>query len=121
MALSRARLWQQMMQLSPICSGSLHEQYLTCGKPVCRCHDQESPQRHGPYYLWVRRLGGKQVNRTLRAGPELDRVREGIANYQKMQALIGELLEAEESKVLESDRGALSAGKKNFKWKSQRR
>jgi len=57
----------------------------------------------------------------LRAGPELERVREGIANYQKMQKLIGQLLEVEESKVLESDRGALSASKKNFKWRSTRR
>lgn len=121
MALSRARLWQQMMQLSPVCSGSLHEQYLTCGKASCRCHNKEKPQRHGPYYLWVRRIDGKQVNRTLRAGPEVDRVREGIANYQRMQKLIGQLLEVEEGKVLELDRGALSASKKNFKWRSTRR
>jgi hypothetical protein len=32
------------------------------------------------------------VNRTLRPGPELERVREGVANYQKMQRLLAELL-----------------------------
>jgi hypothetical protein len=28
------------MKLSPLCSGSLHEQYLTYGKPACRCDDR---------------------------------------------------------------------------------
>ena len=51
MAMSRNSIWQEMIQLSPLCSGSLHEQYLPCGKPGCRCHDSKSPQLHGPYYL----------------------------------------------------------------------
>jgi hypothetical protein len=103
------------MELSPLCSGSVHEQYLTCGKPACRCHDRKDPQRHGPYYLWIRRLGGKQVNRTLRPGPDLARVRQGIANYQKMQRLLGELLEEEESQVLAGERAVAGGGKKNFR------
>jgi hypothetical protein len=119
MTFSRAALWQQLMALSPLCSGSLHEQYLTCGKPSCRCHDRQDPQRHGPYYLWIRRLGGKQVNRTLRPGPELERVREGVANYQKMQRLLAGLLEEEESRVLAGERARVGGSKKNFKrrWK----
>jgi hypothetical protein len=121
MATSRARLWQQLMQLTPVCSGSLHEQYLTCGKGSCRCHDREQPQLHGPYYLWRRHIEGKQVNRTLRPGPELERVREGIDNYHKLQELLGEWLTQEENQVLESGRGATTVGKKNFKRRSSRR
>jgi hypothetical protein len=109
---SRAALWQQLMALSPLCSGSLHEQYLRCGKPSCRCHDRKEPQRHGPYYLWIRRIGGKQVNRTLRPGPELERIREGVANYQKMQRLLAELLEEEESRVLAGERAVVGGSKK---------
>jgi hypothetical protein len=118
---SRATRWQQLMELSPLCSGSVHEQYLTCGKSECRCHDRKDPQRHGPYYLWIRRLGGKQVNRTLRPGPDLERVRQGIANYQKWQRLLGELLEEEESQVLAGERAVAGAGKKNFRrrWRKQ--
>src|SRR5687767_13859839 len=101
---TRTRLWQQMMELSPLCSGSLHEQYLTCGKPQCRCHDREDPQRHGPYYLWIRRLGGKQVNRTLRPGPDLERVKQGIDNYRKLQDLFSRMLHQEERQVLSSER-----------------
>jgi hypothetical protein len=119
MTFSRAALWQQLMALSPLCCGSLHEQYLTCGKPSCRCHDRQDRQRHGPYYLWIRRLGGKQVNGTLRPGPELERVREGVANYQKMQRLLAGLLEEEESRVLAGERARVGGSKKNFKrrWK----
>jgi len=111
---SRASLWQQLMELSPLCSGSVHEQYLTCGKQDCRCHDRKAPQRHGPYYLWIRRLGGKQVNRTLRPGPDLERVRQGIANYQKLQGLLSGLLEEEENQILVGER-AVGGGKKNFR------
>ncbi len=114
MTFSRARLWQKMMELSPVCSGSLHEQYLTCGKPECSCHDSENPQRHGPYYLWVRRIEGKQVNRTLRPGADLDRVRMGIANYHKLQELMSELLSGEESRVLSKEREVVES-KKNFR------
>ena len=51
----------------------------------------------------------------MRPGPELERVREGIANYQKAQKLFGELLQQEESQVLGAERGVELAGKKNFK------
>jgi len=121
MATSRARLWRQMMELSPVCSGSLHEQYLTCGKVSCGCHDQKEPRRHGPYYLWRRHIEGKQVNRTLRPGPELERVRAGIANYRKLQELLGEWLAQEERQVLAAGREAASGGKKNFKRSLRRR
>lgn len=121
MTTSRARIWTQLMKLSPLCSGSLHEQYLPCGKSTCCCHSENEPKLHGPYYLWVRRIGGKQVNRTLKPGPELERVRSGIANYHKMQKLMGELLTQEEGLVLEGDRASVSEGKKNFKKRLQRR
>ena len=121
MRTSRARIWQQLMGLSPLCSGSLHEQYLTCGKSSCRCHDGKQPKRHGPYYLWVRHLEGKQVNRTLRPGPQLERVREGIANYRKLQELLGDWLAQEEGEVLEPGREATTEGKKNFKRRLLRR
>ncbi|MGH9897222.1 MAG: DUF6788 family protein [Pyrinomonadaceae bacterium] len=121
MTSSRAKILHQLVQLTPLCSGSLHEQYLPCGKQNCRCHDKEHAQRHGPYYLWVRRIGGKQVNRTLRRGPELERVREGIANYHKVQELMGEILKEEESQVLGAKRGEGIERKKNFKWRLLKR
>lgn len=121
MAKSRAGLWQQLVQLAPLCSGSLHEQYLRCGKPVCSCHHESDPQLHGPYYLWVRRMGGKQVNRTLRPGPELEQVRQGIANYQRFQQLFSQLLEHDEGRVLGRERAAAAGGKKNSRRRLSKR
>lgn len=117
---SRARLWQQMIELSPLCSGSIHEQYLPCGQPQCRCHDAKEPQLHGPYYLWIRRIGGKQVNRTLRPGPDLERVKEGIGNYRKFQEWFGEVLKQEEAGVLSKERAVGSVAKKNFRRRSKK-
>ena len=114
METSRAALWQEMMQLSPLCSGSLHEQYLRCGKPTCRCHDRQAPQPHGPYYLWIRRMAGRQVNRTLRSGPELEKVKQGIENYRRFQSLFSRLLAKEERQVLSAERALEAEGKKNF-------
>ena len=116
---ARARLWQRMIELSPLCSGSLHEQYLRCGKPACRCHDASNPRLHGPYYLWERRIGGKQVNRTLRPGPELERVKAAIANYRQFQELFRQLLEQEEAAVLGAERAVTV--KKNFRRRLRKR
>jgi hypothetical protein len=120
MTMSRSSIWQEMIQLSPLCSGSLHEQFLPCGKPTCRCHDRKSPRLHGPYYLWVRRIGGRQVNRTLRPGPDLEKVKAGIANYHRLQGLFSDLLKQEEEQVLSSERAAGDEGKKNSKRRFRR-
>lgn len=40
---SKALLWQKMMVLSPLCSGSIHEQYVPCGKTHRRCKDSQHP------------------------------------------------------------------------------
>ncbi len=117
---SRSTLWQEMIELSPLCSGSLHEQYLSCGKSGCRCHDRHSPQLHGPYYLWIRRMGGRQVNRTLRPGPDLEKVKAGIQNYRKFQALFSQLLGQEEEQVLSGERGVAGEGKKNYRKRFRR-
>ena len=117
---SRSALWREMIDLSPLCSGSLHEQYLTCGKRNCRCHDTKSPQPHGPYYLWIRNIDGRQVNRTLRPGPELERVKEGIQNYRRFQALFAQVLEQEERQVLSAERAVSAESKKNFRKRSRR-
>jgi hypothetical protein len=117
----RARVFEELIQLSPLCSGSLHQQYLKCGKANCRCHDKEAPQPHGPYFLWERRIGGKQVNRTLRPGPKLEKVKEGIANLGRVHQLLDELVKTEESRILADEESATDLSKKNFKPRSPKR
>jgi hypothetical protein len=109
----RSNILEEIIKLTPICSGTLYEQRIPCGKKNCRCHDKDNPILHGPYYVWVRRIDGKQVNRTLCPGPDLERIRAGIDNYTRFQVLLSELLRRDEASVL-ADR-AVKEGKKNFR------
>ncbi len=41
-----------------VLQGSVVERWMECGKAACRCH--EDPEaRHGPYYQWTWKAGGK--------------------------------------------------------------
>jgi len=113
MVMKRNNIIEELIKLGPLCSGTFYEQYIPCGKKNCRCHDEEDPKLHGPYYVWVRRINGRQVNRTLLPGPDLDKVKEGMENYYRFQALILDLLRRDEESVLSAVRAARGAGKKN--------
>ena len=117
MEMDRSSIFAEMINLSPICSGKLYEQYFPCGKKGCRCQDPENPKLHGPYYSWVRRKDGKPINRTLKPGSDLEKVKEGMANFQRFQMLCDELLRRDEATVLSADRAIDAAGKKNSRRK----
>jgi len=70
-----------------ICSGTLLERTKTCGKPNCRC--ATDPQaRHGPYYEWSWREGGKLRHKIV--PPEkVDLLRQAIQNHRTVQELLG--------------------------------
>ena len=69
-----------------ICSGTLLERTKSCGKPNCRC--ATDPQaRHGPYYEWSWREGGKLRHKIVPA-EKADRVREAILNHRTVQELL---------------------------------
>jgi hypothetical protein len=109
----RSSIFEEMIQLAPLCSGKLYERYISCGKENCRCHDTEDPKLHGPYYEWVRRIDGKQIGRMLRPGPDLEKIKAGIENYNRFQVLLGNLLRRDEGSVLSADRAVGGEGKKN--------
>jgi len=113
METKRSNIFEELIKLGPLCSGKLYERYIPCGKKYCRCHDVENPKLHGPYYEWVRRIDGKQVGRMLCPGPELEKVKAGIENYNRFQTLLGDLLRRDEASVLSADRAVKDEGKKN--------
>jgi hypothetical protein len=109
----RSNIFEELIKLGPLCSGKLSERYIPCGKKNCRCKDSENPQLHGPYYTWVRYIAGKQINRTLCPGPELEMVKVGIENYARFQSLICDLLRRDEESVVSAYRAVKDEGKKN--------
>jgi len=113
MEMKRSNILDEMIKLTPLCSGNLYERYTPCGKKNCRCQDKENPKLHGPYYIWARIVNGKQVTRTLRPGPDLESVKEGIENDRRFKVLYGDLLRNDEASVISADRAVKNEGKKN--------
>lgn len=70
--------------------GSIQITYLKCGKKNCRCHQTED-QRHGPYYLWYRRVDGKTTTQSI---PEEDvqSYRMWIGNREKLEVLFQKII-----------------------------
>jgi hypothetical protein len=82
------RQLQALTRLLPMVSGSLVEQYVTCGKPRCRC---TRGQKHGPlYYLYWKEPGR---SRSLYVPREkVGALRRQVQNYRRFQAELSRLL-----------------------------
>ena len=59
-------LRRQLARTPYLCTGSVMSLYNRCGKPQCACHTDEKA-KHGPYFVWTRKVKGKTVTRTLTA------------------------------------------------------
>jgi len=79
----------QLAEIGLISSGSVTHRYTHCATPGCKCHD-DPPQRHGPYYQWTAKVGGKTVTRRLSA-QEAQLYQEWIANDRQMRRLIAQM------------------------------
>jgi hypothetical protein len=66
-------------------------QYLTCGKPNCRCR---RGFKHGPFYYLVQCLGTGDVRKfLLKTSGQRKQARAGIAAHLKLQRQLAELSE----------------------------
>lgn len=59
-------LRRQLAQLEFFAKGTVLARMMKCGKPQCACHSEPS-KRHGPYYEWTYKSGGRTVNVRLTA------------------------------------------------------
>lgn len=89
----RDHLLRELAGIGDLRQGSLRAQYRKCGKPNCHCA-REGAQGHGPYWLltWLDRQTGKSRGRTIPADA-IDETRAQIAQYQRLRALVRELIE----------------------------
>jgi len=93
--LRRAELYEQLSQVGDFRRGSLNEVRRKCGRPNCACAQPGHPG-HGPQYNLSRSAGGRTVTRHLRPGPELDKIRREVAEYERFRALVGQVTEVNE-------------------------
>jgi hypothetical protein len=83
-------LKKQIAALGMAIPGSIQTAYLRCGKKNCRCH-QDEKLRHGPYYLWYRRIDGKTATQSL-AEEDVNLFRTWMDNRDKMEALVQKIV-----------------------------
>ena len=74
---------------------------LPCGSPRCRC-SQDKAFRHGPYFYWGRRKGGRLVQKLL-TPHEAEIVGEAIKNYKAILSILRKW-EDETVKIIETRR-----------------
>lgn len=80
--------FQALARFLPMVAGSLVEQYVTCGKPRCRC---TRGHRHGPlYYLYWKEPGRSRSLYVPR--DKVGELRRQIQNYRRFQAELTGLL-----------------------------
>ena len=82
-------------QLGEMRPGSLVECYRKCGKPNCHCA-RPGDRGHGPLWMVTHTAAGKTVSRAIPSGPELDRTRAQIAEYQRFRQLAQALVATNE-------------------------
>ncbi len=80
--------------------GSVNERMQTCGQPNCGCH-ADPPRRHGPYWIWTRKVAAKTVGRWLSADQVAD-YEPWIKNSRRLRQLVSSL-EAVGVATLEAD------------------
>jgi len=91
----RFRLFQELSQIGDLRRGSIAENYRRCGKVNCACREAKHPG-HGPQYLLMTKVAGRSQARNLRAGPELEKVRQQVANHQRLRELVQKIVEVNE-------------------------
>ena len=91
----RAELYAELGRVGDFRRGSLNEVRRKCGKPNCVCAAPGHPG-HGPQWNLTRKAGGRTRTVHLRPGPELDKARREVAEYERFRDLAGQVTEVNE-------------------------
>ncbi|HTU07848.1 MAG TPA: DUF6788 family protein [Trebonia sp.] len=92
----RAELYVELGQVGDFRRGSLNGVRRKCGKPNCACAAPDHPG-HGPQWNLTRTVGGKTRAVHLRPGPELEKARREVAEYDRFRDLVAQVTEVNET------------------------
>lgn len=81
-----AELHAELATIDLVCSGTLLKRMKACGRSTCPCA-QDPTARHGPYYEWTHRKGGKLAHRVL-SPVQANLLRRAIANHRRLRKLL---------------------------------
>jgi hypothetical protein len=79
-------LRQELARIGYLVKGSVQVRRMLCGQAACRCH-KDPRYRHGPYYWWTSKVGGKTVTAIL-PKEEGELYLAWAKNRQRLEALI---------------------------------
>ncbi|MGI8451046.1 MAG: DUF6788 family protein [Streptosporangiaceae bacterium] len=92
----REELYRELGQVGDFRRGSLNEVRRKCGKPNCACAAPDHPG-HGPQWNLTRTVGGRTRAVHLRPGPELEKARREVAEYERFKGLVSQVAEVNEA------------------------
>ena len=92
----RAELYAELGRVGDFRRGSLNEVRRKCGKPNCACA-APGHRGHGPQWILTRKAAGRTRTVHLRPGPELDKARREVAEYERFRDLAGQVTEVNEA------------------------
>src|SRR6266851_9875731 len=92
----REELYRELGQVGDFRRGSLNEVRRKCGKPGCACA-APGHRGHGPQWNLTRKVGGRTRAVHLKPGPELDKIRREVAEYERFRDLVGQVTEVSEA------------------------
>lgn len=85
------RLCRRLARVGYLAAGTVTVSRLPCGNPDCRC--RRAPRfRHGPYYYWTTKVGGKTVSKLLKPDEARLYLR-WIANRRRLDRTVQVMLE----------------------------
>jgi len=93
--IQRASLFQQLQALGDFRPGTISVNYRKCGRKNCVCA-RTGHRGHGPQFLWNTTQGGNSRAQSLQLGPELEKARREVVNYDRFLRLCHELVAVNE-------------------------
>ena len=91
----RRQLFQELTDVDDFRPGMISVNYRKCGKANCACARPDHAG-HGPQYLWNTTQNNQSRAQVIRLGPELQKVKAELANYQRFGELCRELVQVNE-------------------------
>jgi hypothetical protein len=82
-------LAQKIAEIGWVASGSVAQRFERCGKTNCACYSDPT-RRHGPYWHFTAKVGGKTVNKRL-SEKEAHLYEEWIRNDRTVHSLLAEM------------------------------
>jgi hypothetical protein len=92
----REGLFRELARVGDFRRGSLSEVRRKCGKPNCACA-APGHRGHGPQWNLTRTVAGRTRAVHFKPGPELDKARREVAEYERFRDLVGQVTEVNEA------------------------